>query len=101
LSRPANYGKAAGQAKRLHEAGVTAEDVPSLYGYVVSWAKSADLGTMLGQVDRWRQEQRRPTAPPKSTANPVDEWAARMKQQRNGVVLPDNGLVIETKGTVR
>lgn len=57
LEQPAIYRKAVGQAAQLLKAGVTVDDVPDLYCYAVSWAGSADLGTMLTSVDRWRQKQ--------------------------------------------
>ena len=60
IQRPAVYKKAVGQAALLAKAGVTAEDIPDLYRYVSGWADGADLGTLLGQVDKWRASKTRP-----------------------------------------
>lgn len=59
LEQPANYRKAVGQAAALAKAGVRPEDIPELYEFVAGWAKSADLGLLLNQVDRWRSSKPR------------------------------------------
>ncbi len=63
IEAPAVYRKAVGQAAMLAKAKVTADDVPDLYAYSVQWAGTADLGTMLQSVDRWRQRRRSTGAP--------------------------------------
>lgn len=62
IEQPANYKKTVGQAQMLARAGVTPEDIPALYEYVAGWAKGADLGLMLNQVDRWRSSRNAPVA---------------------------------------
>jgi|GEM_PF-6974786 len=63
IDQPANYGKAAGAAKTLVNAGVTPETLPDLMAYIATWAKGGiDLSLCAQQVDKWRAK--RPTAKP-------------------------------------
>lgn len=59
IKRPANYGKAVGQAADLLKTGVRPEDVPSLFDHARSWTRdgTANLGTMLSSVESWQQRQ--------------------------------------------
>lgn len=63
LPKITDYGKQVHWAQKLHEAGVTAADIPALYAYCRAWAKSADCPLMLKSVDRWRQEKDAPAIP--------------------------------------
>ena len=65
IEKPANYSKAVGQAQALVKAGVTVQDMPSLFE-AASWGDGADLGKMVNQFDRWRAAM---NAPPRASPN--------------------------------
>ncbi len=86
LEQPANYRKAVGQAAQIAKAGVTPEQIPDLYAFVVGWAGGADLGTLLNQIDRWRSSKK-PSAngamPPEIKRLPWDNAKRRMWEQEH------------------
>lgn len=79
IDEPASYAKAAGQAQLLAKAGVTPEDVPSLFS-AANWGDGGvDLGKMLGSVDRWRSAKTSPPPPrhvkyPDPLQKRIDNW---------------------------
>lgn len=57
IAEPASYKMAVGIAAKLAKAGITPEDIPSLYAASCWGDGTADLGKMLASVDRWRQSR--------------------------------------------
>lgn len=74
IEKPAIYQRAVGQAAMLVKAGITPDDVPSLYEYTCGWTKdrTASLGAMLSSVDEWRQKKNAPPAQQNGSAPVLD-----------------------------
>jgi hypothetical protein len=57
IERPVSYGKAAGQARQLAAAGITAEQIPDIVAWLreQDWVGGAiDLGLIVNQADKWQ-----------------------------------------------
>jgi len=81
IAKLANYPKAAAAAKKLAEADITPDEIPSLYEFVAGWAGAADLNMMLAQADKWRAKQHAPVGKkakrselPPMLQKRVDSW---------------------------
>lgn len=60
IERLANYGVAAGQAKNLVKAGITADDIADMVQWVreQTWLKGGiDLATLYRHADKWRTDR--------------------------------------------
>jgi len=77
IEQPVSYTKAAGQAKTLARAGITAEDIPHIVTWLRSqtWIKSGiDLGLIVSQAEKWRTAN-----PRRQPVKPLSEMTEREK----------------------
>lgn len=73
IEQPANYRQAVGQAQNLFNAGITPEDIPSLFAVTKEWLTEPTLGALFSQIDKWRQRRNKPkTIDPYSHLRGID-----------------------------
>lgn len=87
IEQPTAYAKAAGQAKTLTKAGITAEDIPHIVTWLRSqtWIKNGiDLGLIVNQADKWRTANpKRQPVKPTSEMTERERIAAEIQSYRD------------------